>query len=67
MLASDIPATAPDRDWHVEADLAGEARAFFFGQADLYLAGASPASDGKLADVLRAMGRDDLVDTGPGA
>jgi hypothetical protein len=67
MLASDIPATAPDRDWHVDADLSGEARAFFFGQADLYLAGASPSSDGKLADVLRAMGRDDLVDTVPDA
>jgi hypothetical protein len=68
MLAADAPAAtaAPDLDWSVETDLAGEARAFFFGQADLYLAGASPASDGKLADVLRAMGRDDLVDTGPG-
>ena len=38
-----------------------EARAFFFAQTDLYLAGASPAADGPLADVLRAMGRDDLV------
>lgn len=69
MLATDmLPAqSAPDRDWPVEADLAGEARAFFFGQTDLYLAGASPASNGKLGDVLRAMGRDDLIDTAPGA
>jgi len=69
MLATDtLPApSAPDRDWPAEADLAGEARAFFFGQTDLYLAGASPASNDKLGDVLRAMGRDDLVDTAPGA
>lgn len=42
-------------------DLASATRAFFFTQADLYLSGASPADTGPLADVLRAMGRDDLV------
>jgi hypothetical protein len=67
MVATDVTAapTGPDREWHSEADLAGEARAFFFGQADLYIAGASAAAGGKLADVLRAMGRDDLVDMAP--
>jgi hypothetical protein len=48
--------------WNVEDDLARDARAFFFTQAELYLAGASPAEGGPLADMLRAMGRDDLVD-----
>ncbi len=63
MLAREVVRAepAPVRDWMVEADFAGDARSFFFAQTDLYLAGASPASDGKLADVLRAMGRDDLV------
>lgn len=49
-------------NWLVEADMAGEARDFFFGQAELYLAGVSPSDDNKLADVLRAMGREDLAD-----
>lgn len=49
-------------NWLVQADMAGEARDFFFGQADLYLAGVRPADDDKLAEVLRAMGREDLVD-----
>lgn len=48
--------------WNVEDDLARDARAFFFTQAELYLAGASTAENGPLADMLRAMGRDDLVD-----
>lgn len=48
--------------WNVEDDLARDARAFFFTQAELYLAGASTAEGGPLADMLRAMGRDDLVD-----
>ena len=46
-----------------EADLAANARAFFFAQADLYLAGASPEGGSKLGDVMRAMGRSDLVET----
>lgn len=51
--------------WNVEDDLARDARAFFFTQAELYLAGASPAEGGPLADMLRAMGRHDLVDPSP--
>lgn len=47
--------------WADPGDLAREARAFYFAQADLYLSGASPAEGGPLADVLRVMGRDDLV------
>ncbi len=52
---------AAETGWNAEDDLARDARAFFFAQADLYLAGASPAEGGPLADMLRAMGRDDLV------
>lgn len=51
--------------WNVEDDLARDARAFFFAQAELYLSGASPREGGPLADMLRAMGRDDLVDPSP--
>ncbi|HAY05702.1 MAG TPA: hypothetical protein DCY26_03505 [Hyphomonas sp.] len=51
--------------WNVEDDLAQDARAFFFAQADLYLAGASTSEGGPLADMLRAMGRDDLVYPSP--
>lgn len=47
--------------WNVEEDLARDARSFYFTQAELYLAGASPAEGGPLADMLRAMGRSDLV------
>ncbi|MDP3457739.1 MAG: hypothetical protein Q8S09_00565, partial [Hyphomonas sp.] len=66
MAATELSVAAPgtERDGPAEADLAGDARAFFFGQADLYLAGASPTAATQLADVLRAMGRDDLVDPG---
>lgn len=53
---------AAETGWNVEDDVARDARAFFFAQADLYLAGANPAEGGPLADMLRAMGRDDLVD-----
>jgi len=64
MLADEMSRddTSTEQDWLVEADLAGDARAFFFAQAGLYLAGAEPTPNSKLADVLRAMGRNDLVD-----
>jgi hypothetical protein len=63
MMATQAPAAGPatSGEQAAEADFAADARSFFFLQADLYLAGASTADDGKLADVLRAMGRDDLV------
>ncbi|MDP1553884.1 MAG: hypothetical protein Q8L84_00375 [Hyphomonas sp.] len=65
MVATEVvAASVPMLAAPPEADLAGDARAFFFGQADLYLAGASPTAATQLADVLRAMGRDDLVDPG---
>ncbi len=51
-----------DRDTPAAVDPAAEARAFFFTQADLYMSGANPSETGPLADVLRAMGRDDLID-----
>jgi len=64
MVAQDVPrASAVTAEaWLRDADYAGDARAFFLAQADFYLAGASTSGDSKLADVLRAMGRDDLVD-----
>ncbi len=64
MLAQDAPrdTAGAAEDWTLDADFAGDARAFFFAQADFYLAGASTTGDSKLAGVLRAMGRDDLVD-----
>lgn len=66
MVAEEMPAFggAAPAERMVEEDLAGDARALFFAQADLYLAGADPALDGKLSDVLRAMGRDDLAGSG---
>lgn len=42
------------------------ARAFFFAQTELYLAGADPAQNKLLADVLRAMGRGDLTEAAGG-
>lgn len=64
-VAGDGKANRPvtEQDLPPPANLAAGTRAFFFTQADLYLSGASPAENGALADVLRAMGRDDLVDT----
>lgn len=65
MLAQESPRSAPlsAADWSLDTDYAGDARAFFFAQTDYYLAGARPAGDDKLADVLRAMGREDLAGT----
>jgi len=64
MLALDATAAAPAAaaDLSKAPDHAAVARTFFFAQADFYLAGASTHGDGKLADVLRAMGRDDLIE-----
>lgn len=56
---SGIP--APEPAWHLDADLAGEARSFFFAQGDLYRAGVQPSANPSIADVLRALGRDDLA------
>ncbi len=64
MLAVDAPRAAPEAaaDLAKVPDHAAIARAFFFGQAEFYLAGARPDEDSKLADVMRAMGRDDLIE-----
>lgn len=64
MLAVDAPPASAEAaaDLAKAPDHAGIARAFFFGQADFYLAGARTNEDSKLADVLRAMGRDDLIE-----
>jgi hypothetical protein len=51
---------------HAHSGPGDEARAFFFAQTELYLAGADPAQNEPLADVLRAMGRGDLAQAAGG-
>lgn len=47
--------------WDEESDIADAARGFLFSQTELYLAGASPAAGGPMAEMLALMGREDLI------
>lgn len=47
--------------WYDETDIARDARAFLFAQADLYVAGASAEAGGPMAEMLALMGREDLI------